>query len=168
MLQEFRRTANRLREQLHRFFPQMLQRCPAADDAWLWDLLELAPTPAHAQLLHEEQVHRVLKAHRIRRLKAPEVRTCLQTLALQVAPGAAEAAQAHCAVLLPCLRVLAAQLRTCAQQINTLLSTLAQPTGDTGPSDVAMVQSLPGVGRKVTTWLVAEAAGLLDARDSEA
>ncbi len=105
MLQEFRRTANRLREQRHRFFPQMLPRCPAADDAWLWDLLELAPTPAHAQLLHEEQVHRVLKAHRMRRLKAHEVLMILQAPALPVAPGVAEAAQAHCALLVPCLRV---------------------------------------------------------------
>ena len=31
-----------------------------------------------------------------------------------------------------------------------------------------MVQSLPGVGRKMTTWLLAEAAVLLDERNSEA
>ncbi len=168
LLQEFRRTANRLREHLHRFFPQMLQLCSAADDAWLWDLLVLAPTPAHAQLLSAEQVHRVLKAHRIRRLKAHEVLMVLQAPALPVAPGVAEAAQAHCALLVPCLRVLAEQLRACAQQVNTLLSTLAHSTAETGPSDVAMVQSLPGVGRKMTTWLLAEAAVLLDERNSEA
>jgi transposase len=34
LLQEFRRTANRLRDHLHRFFPQMLQLCPAADEVW--------------------------------------------------------------------------------------------------------------------------------------
>ncbi len=168
LLQEFRRTANRLREHLHRFFPQMLQLCAAADDAWLWDLLALAPTPAHAQLLSAEQVHRVLKAHRIRRLKAHEVLMILQAPALPVAPGVAEAAQAHCALLVPCLRVLAEQLRVCAQQVNTLLSTLAHSTAETGPSDVAIVQSLPGVGRKITTWLLAEAAVLLDERNYEA
>ena len=73
LLEEFRRSANRLRKQLHRLYPQMLQLCSAADEPWLWDLLNLAPTPAHAMLLSEEQVQRVLKAHRIRRLKAPEV-----------------------------------------------------------------------------------------------
>ena len=35
LLEEFRRSANRLREQLHRFYPQMLQLCSAADEPWL-------------------------------------------------------------------------------------------------------------------------------------
>jgi len=86
LLEEFRRNANRLRDQLHRFYPQMLQLCSAADEPWLWDLIDLAPSPAHAALLSEEQVQRVLKAHRIRRVTAHEVLTCLQTPALPVAP----------------------------------------------------------------------------------
>src|SRR2546426_986421 len=151
LLEEFRRTANRLRDQLHRFYPQMLQLGLAADEPWLWDLLDLAPTPAHAALLSEEQVQRVLKAHRIRRVKATEVLTCLQAPALPVAPGAAEAAQAHCAFLLPCLRVLAEQLQACSQQVSALLRALAQEPGEgEGPSDVAIVLSLPGVGRQIT------------------
>jgi hypothetical protein len=111
LLEDFRRSANRLQDQLHRFYPQMLQLCSAADAPWLWDLIDLAPTPAHAALLSDEQVQRVLKAHRIRRVTAHEVLTCLQAPALPVAPGAAEAAQAHCEFLLPCLRVLAEQLQ---------------------------------------------------------
>src|SRR5262249_36167499 len=70
MAAEFLGMANRLREQLQRFYPRMLQLCSAADEPWLWDLLTMAPTPAHAMLLSEEQVQRVLKAHRIRRIKA--------------------------------------------------------------------------------------------------
>ena len=54
----------------------MLQLGLAADEPWLWDLLELAPTPAHAALLSAEQVPRGLKAHRIRRVKATEVLAC--------------------------------------------------------------------------------------------
>src|SRR5262249_36507508 len=166
LLEEFRRSANRLREQLHRFYPQMLQLCAAADEPWLWDLLQLAPTPAYAALLSEEQVQRVLKAHRIRRVKAPAVLACLQAPALPIAPGAAEAAQAHCGFLLPCLRVLAEQLQACSQQADTLLRTLADEPGEgQSPSDVAIVQSLPGVGRKITAWLFAEAAQPLTERD---
>src|SRR5919109_406485 len=89
LLEAFRRSANRLRDQLHRFYPQMLQLCSAADEPWLWDLLDLAPTPAQAALLGEEA----------------------------------------------------------------------------GPLDVAIVQSLPGVGRKITAWLFAEAAQPLAQRD---
>jgi transposase len=166
LLEEFRRSANRLRDQLHRFYPQMLELCSAADEPWLWDLIDLAPTPAHATLLSEEQVQRLLKTHRIRRVKAKEVLTCLQGSALPVAPGAAEAAQAHCAFLLPCLRVLAEQLKACSQQVSALLSTLAEEPGKgEGPSDVAIVLSLPGVGRKITAWLFAEAAQPLAERD---
>jgi transposase len=166
LLEDFRRSANRLRDQLHRFYPQMLQLCAAADESWLWDLLDLAPTPAHAALLSEEQVQRVLKAHRIRRVTAQDVLACLQTRALPVAPGAAEAAQAHCGFLLPCLRVLAEQLQACSHQVSALLRTLAQEPGEgEGPSDVAIVQSLPGVGRKITAWLFAEAAQPLAQRD---
>jgi transposase len=168
LLEDFRRSANRLQDQLHRFYPQMLQLCAAADASWLWDLLDLAPTPAHAALLSEEPVQRVLKAHRIRRVTAQEVLTCLQAPALPVAPGAAEAAQAHCEFLLPCLRVLAEQLQACSHQVSALLRTLAEEPGESeGPSDVAIVLSLPGVGRKITAWLFAEAAQPLAERDSQ-
>src|SRR5215472_15398118 len=126
LLEEFRRSANRLRDQLHRFYPQMLHLCSGADEAWLWDLLDLAPTPAHAALLSKEQIQKVLTAHRLRRVKATEVLTCLQASALPVAPGAAEAAQVHGAFLLPCLRVLAEQLQACRQQVSALLRTLAE------------------------------------------
>jgi transposase len=111
-------------------------------------------------------VQQVLKAHRIRRVTGKEVWTCVQMQALPVAPGAAAAAQAHCQLLLPCLRVLAAQLQACRQQVSALLSTLAEEPGDgEGPSDVAIVLSLPGVGRKITAWLFAEAAQPLAERD---
>jgi len=137
LLEEFRRSANRFGDQLRRFYPQMLQLCSGTDEAWLWDLIDLAPTPAHAALLSEEQVQRVLKAHRIRRVKAKEVLACLQVSALPVAPGAAEAAQAHCQFFLPCLRVLAEQLQACSQQVSALLSTLAEEPGEGGsPSEL--------------------------------
>src|SRR5262252_1830013 len=136
LLEDFRRSANRFRDQLHRFYPQMLELCSAADEPWLWDLIDLAPTPAHALLLSEEQVQQVLKAHRLRRIKAPAVLACLQAPALPVAPGTAEAAQAHCGFLLPCLRVLAEQLQVCSQQVGTLLRTMAdEPGEEESPSD---------------------------------
>jgi len=62
--------------------------------------------------------------------------------------------------------VLAEQLQACGQQVGALLHTLAEMPGEgEGPSDVAIVQSLPGVGRKMTAWLFAEAAQPLAERD---
>ena len=62
--------------------------------------------------------------------------------------------------------MLAEQRQVCGQQVNALLRTLAEELGeDEGPSDVAIVLSLPGVGRKITAWLFAEAAQPLAERD---
>jgi hypothetical protein len=144
---ELRRATNQLRDQLHRFYPQMLQLCPTADEVWLWALLELVPTPAHAARVTAGRVQRLLKTYRIRRVTATEVVALLQTPALQVAPGTAEAASAHIALLLPCIRVLAEQLKRCATHVEPLLATLAAAAPDLpGPSDIAIIQSLPGAG----------------------
>ena len=62
--------------------------------------------------------------------------------------------------------MLAAQLQACSQQVSALLGTLAAEPGEGGsPSDVAIVLSLPGVGRKITAWLFAEASQPLAERD---
>jgi len=49
--QEHNRGCNQLRELLNRYFPQLLRLSPAADDAWIWDLLQIAPLPAKAARL---------------------------------------------------------------------------------------------------------------------
>jgi transposase len=166
LLTEFRRATNQLREQLHRFYAPLLQLCPAADEPWLWALLEMAPTPVHAAGLTEAHVAEVLKTHRIRRVSALDLLKVMQAPALPVAPGTAEAASAHCALLLPCIRVLATQLQTCARQVETVLTALETVEASTAsPSDVAIIRSLPGVGRKITAWLFAEAAQPLAERD---
>jgi hypothetical protein len=38
--QDSRRACNQLWEQLHRYYPQMLQLCPAADEPWIWAFAE--------------------------------------------------------------------------------------------------------------------------------
>jgi len=52
--EELSRLSNRLRAQLHRFCPETLALCPAADEPWFWALLDL--TLAIAQLLFEPLV----------------------------------------------------------------------------------------------------------------
>jgi hypothetical protein len=41
---------------------------PAADDAWIWDLLQIAPRPAEASRLTVGRLERLLKRFRIRRV----------------------------------------------------------------------------------------------------
>lgn len=169
---EANRLQNRLREQLHRFFPQMLALSPAADEPWLWSLVELAPTPAAAARLRKASVEKVLRAHRIRRLSADEIVDKLRTPALQVAPGAVEAASVHIALLIPRLRLVQAQRADCGRRIEALLDTLA-PAGDSEGQkcehrDVQILRSLPGVGRVVAATMLAEASQPLAERNYHA
>src|SRR6202008_3296614 len=71
--QERSRLTNRMREQLWRYYPQMLALADDLAANWVLDLWSQAPTPAKAARLRETTVERFLKAHRIRRWQAPEV-----------------------------------------------------------------------------------------------
>lgn len=163
--QELRRLSNRLREQLHRFFPQALTLCPAADDPWVWALLERVPTPAHAQRLPAKTVAAVLKVYRIRRFTVDTIREALQTPAVHVAPGTVEAASAHIGILLPRLRLRHVQRTTVAGRIEALLEELGQEDVPGEHRDVTILRSLPGVGRVVAATVLAEAARPLAERD---
>ena len=162
------RLANRLREQLHRFFPQMLELVPAADEPWLWTLLEVVPTPQAVTRIKRSRVEKVLRTHRIRRFDAAAVLAALGTLPLPVAPGTVEAASAHVSLLLPRLRLVSDQRVRCGRQIDALLARLGDSGGpgpDGGPSDVRILRSLVGVGSRVSATIFAEAAQLLADRD---
>ena len=181
--EDTRRLSNRLRAQLERYFPQMLTLAPAADEPWLWTLLERVPTPAAAARVREAAVARVLKAHRIRRVGAPEVLAALRAPALVVAPGTVEAVSAHVALLVPQLQLVSEHHRRCLAQLEAAVAALAGPGADppsrptpnaASPSPdalgtaVRLVRSLPGVGGVIAGALVAEAAGALLAGDYHA
>ena len=93
--QERNRLANRVREQLWRYYPQMLKLPHDVADEWFLDLWSQAPTPAKAARMRESTIERILKAHRIRRWQASEVARILKQQPLSVAPGVTEAASAH-------------------------------------------------------------------------
>jgi transposase len=162
---ELRRLTSRLREQLLRFYPQALGLCPAGDEPWFWALLQRAPTPAAARRLRPGPVAALLRQHHIRRLTAETVLAALQVTPVHVAPGTVEAATAHIGLLLPRLALLAAQQRTCADQLERGLAALTAQEEQQGHRDVAILRSLPGVGNKVAATMLAEAASLLTTRD---
>jgi hypothetical protein len=103
---ECNRVANQLWEQLRRYYPQMLNLTSAANEVWIWDLLEAAPLPGGASRLKLGTVKAILQARRIRRITAEKVLEQLRQPALRLAPGAAEAASEHALLLLPRLRLL--------------------------------------------------------------
>ena len=61
--QERARLASRMREQLWRYYPQMLELADDLAADWFLDLWSQAPTPAKAVRLREITIERFVKAH---------------------------------------------------------------------------------------------------------
>ncbi len=166
--EEHGRLTNRLREQLWRFYPQLLVLSPAADEPWLWEVLAQAPTPAAGRRLTVSAVRAVLARQRIRRLSADAVYAALQEPALPASAGTVAAASAHVGLLLPRLQLVHQQRRQCERGLERLLQALAAPRAGAEPQehrDVTILRSWLGVGRVVAATMLAEAWQALAARD---
>ena len=172
------RLANRLREQLWRYYPQMLELDADITDEWMLDLWEALPTPAKAARVRESTVKKILKDHRIRRIDAAQVLGILRKPAIVVAPGTTEAATAHIRTLIAGLRLVIEQLKGAHRQLQILCARLAEPVEKTDEEadagqmseqrDAAILASMPGNGMIVLATLLAEAWDALQRRDYHA
>src|SRR5437899_4332563 len=125
------RLANRVREQLWRYYPQMLELADDLAADWFLDLWHQAPTPAKAARLRETTVERVFKAHRIRRWQAPEVMRILRQKPLSVAPGVAAAATAHIKAVGARIKLVNRQLKTAHRKLDQLCQLI--PPAESAP-----------------------------------
>lgn len=172
------RLTNRLRDQLWRYYPQLLELADDLGADWVLDLWEAIPTPEKAARVREAAVARILKTNRIRRFNAADVISELRKPALSVAQGTTEAATAHIRVAVQQLRLVNRQLADAELQLDRLCKKLAEPVGgDEGENvpgqrqehrDVTILDSLPGVGRTVLVTMLAEAQDALQRRDYHA
>jgi transposase len=166
------RLANRLREQLWRYYPQALELADDLAAEWFLDLWEMAPTPERAARRREATVARLLRRHRIRRLSAAEVLGTLRRPPVAVAPGTVAAATAHIEAVAARLHLVNRQLRGAHARLDALCNQLAE--AEPGPGqppqqrDATVLRSLPGVGRIVLATLLAEATEPLQRRDYHA
>lgn len=176
LVDERRRLTNRMREQLRRYYPQMLSFDADLGSDWLLDVWEAAPTSEAARKIRPAAIRKILAAHRIRKWNATAVLDALRVRPVQIAPGTATAASAHFRLLLERLRVANRQLREAHCRLDALCDLLAQgsePSGDQegqkcGQRDVEILRSLPGVGRIVLATLLAEGSSPLEDRDYHA
>ncbi len=158
--------ASRLREQLHRYFPQLLKFSGAANEPWLWALLLKAPTPHKARRLRKAQLAKLLKDHRIRRFSADELHQALAQPPLRLAPGSVEAASDHALSLIARLRPTHEQLRLCDRRLSQTFDQLAATQKERGEHrDAAILLSLPGVGKLNGAAMLAEASQPLRDKD---
>lgn len=165
------RLTNRMREQLWRYYPQMLELADGdvATD-WLLELWEEAPTPAKAAQMSVATAERILKPHRIRRIDAAEVLRILNQRPLVVAPGTVPAATAHIRILIQRIRLVDQQVKQAYRRLDALCRTLQQPGGNEAGNrpeqrDVKILRSFPGIGRINLATLLAEACEPLRRRD---
>ncbi len=178
LTQERVRLANRVREQLWRYYPQMIELAEDLAADWVLELWKLAPTPAAARRVREQTIAGLLKRHRIRRTTAPDLRARLRVPAITVAPGTTEAASAHIQSLSRRLIVINRELRTARAKLDRLVEQLAAPAVNKSEGrkpgqqpeqrDVAILASSPGAGRITIATLLAEAWDALQRRDYHA
>jgi transposase len=157
---------NRLREQMQRYFPQVLTIGNVYEDRWLWELLEKTPTPELAKRVSLAKIGSLLKRHRIRSITPEAVREAVSAESLHIAPGVLEACQRHVALLLPRLRLVHDQKNEVEREIEALLEKLSEPLeGKAEHRDARLLQSLPGLGKLVCATMLTEATEPLENRD---
>jgi len=164
------RLANRLREQLWRYYPQFLQLCDDLAAPWVLELWALVPTPKAARRVRESTVAALLKRHRIRRIDAAGALGQLRAPEIAVAAGTTEAATAHIKAVAKRLALVNRQLKDAYRQLDRLTAAVAEaaPGQQAEQRDVTILASLPGVGRIVLATLLAEASDPLRRRDYHA
>jgi transposase len=170
--QERTRLANRLRQQLWRYYPQLTTLTDDVADEWFLALWQKVPTPDSAVKASEKAIARVLSAYRIRRLDAAAVLRTLREAPLFVAPGTTEAACAHIRSLAARLHLVNRQIKEAHQSLDRLCAKLEGKENPSGQSceqcDVTILRSWPGIGRINLATLLAEAAEPLRRRDYHA
>jgi len=171
--QERTRLANRVREQLWRYYPQALEISDDLASDWFLDVWQQVPTPAKAARISKKTIARILKARRIRCIDAAEVLRILCKAPLVVAPGTAEAARAHIDTVAARIRLLNQQIKQAHRKLDELCAQL-EAASENAPGqvceqrDVTILRSSPGIGRIVLATLLAEASEPLQRRDYHA
>jgi transposase len=166
--EELRRLANRLREHLLRIWPELLHVVPAADERWLWALLALTPTPQEASRLRPRQVARLLREHQIRRFTADALMPILRTPSVRLAPGVREGVRVRILDLVDQLRLIDRQRRQAERRLAQAVEAIIDSEQIREHQDVAILQSLPAFGTRITATMLAEAARPLRNRDYHA
>jgi transposase len=170
--QEQNRLTNRFRDQLWRYYPQVIELGDLTAE-WILDLWQQAPTPAKAARVTEKTIARLLKERRIRRFEAAEVLSILRKPPLSVASGTTEAATAHIRSVIARLRLVNQQLKETDRRLDQLCSEI-KAASENAPGqiceqrDVAILRSCPGLGRINIAALLAEASEPLRHRDYHA
>jgi hypothetical protein len=143
------RLSNRVRQQLWRYHPQLLELADDVAAEWVLALWTMAPTPAKAARLRQASIAELLRRHRIRSVDAETALGILRQPAIEVAAGVTEAAVLHLRSLVARLRLANREFRQAEGRLDELCAALTRAEAEEGGRvpDAAILASLPGVGR---------------------
>ena len=177
--------ANKIRDYLWRYYPQMLEVESDLAKPWVRQLWELVPTPEKAKRIQTRTVAKLLTKNRVRRISAEKILEILRSTPLNVGPGTLEGAQTVLQALFNQLEVVVDELKALDRRIKETterMSSAAQSDGDgnaqartedgtpsqTPIDDVTILRSVPGIGIVVLAILLSEASEALRNRDRRA
>lgn len=159
LLADSRRFANRLLQLLWAAYPDLLALCPAADEPWLWQLLERLSAPTPPRALRKASLRALLAAHRKRNVSAEALAAALAVRPTLNGPEL-QAVLEDIASLLPQLRAARTALSATDQRIASLVA----EGGDTA----RILDSMPGIDLTLAAVFLAEAPAALAAADLQA
>ena len=175
---ERRQLANRLGDQLWRYYPQFNDAVGDPAAPWALALWKRVPNPAAARGVRVTTYDKLLKKHNIRRFDGAGLKDRLAQRALDIDPAAARATEAHVRLLAERLAVLNNQIAEANTHLEAFLDRLGNADPEPGAGDapgqeeeqrdVAILLSMPGVGAVVAATLFAEAYDALRRRDYHA
>lgn len=165
---ERRANTNRLWNELRDCRPELLPLCPAADEPWLWALIEKAPSPSEGAKLTRASIGAVLKRHRIRRLTSEEVQGVLRRDVLSLRSAYIESHAARVLVLIARLKLAQDQIVTVEKQISAALAERVKAEEKTERRDLTILLSLPGFGSLTVATALGESGDAFDRRDYNA
>ncbi len=139
------RLSNRVREQLWRYYPQILDAVGSVVEPWVLDLWAKVPTPAKARRVQRRTLESLLKRNRIRRITADQLFDILRAPAVAVAPGTTEAAVAHIRSVSERLRLVHRQLADAKREIARLIDVLADSEDSGSDQPGAPSAGAPGL-----------------------
>lgn len=121
------RLANRMRDQLWRYYPQFL--AATGDDvssAFALALWKRLPNPGAGAKARRSTLEKALRRHGIRRVDAETLRERLRKPSSPLAPGSATAAEQHVRLVAKRLELASEQLAEARRRLDGLLAALAE------------------------------------------
>lgn len=144
LTRELTRLSNRVREQLWRYYHQILKVPENVAQLWFLKLWGWAPTPVRTRRVQRRTLEALLKPQMMRRITPDELLDLLRAPKIAVAPGTTEATVAHVRSTTERLGLVYWQLAEAGRDFSGLLKSLLSPEETTskqpgGHGDAALL-----------------------------